>query len=109
LSKEYFNYVELLICVFALLLAGTSFGQNIYLFDDPIYYNTDYGSIESAAEYVNGDSYIDLVVLNYSGSNVSILLNNGDGTFRNQNIYSVMTHPMGLKVADFNMISTLFN
>lgn len=109
MPKNYFNPATSLIWLFALLLAGTSFGQNIYLFDDPIYYNTDYGSIESTAEYVNGDSYFELVVLNYSGSNVSVLLNNGDGTFRNQNIYSVMSHPMGLKVADFNMISTLFN
>ena len=37
-----------------------------------------------------------------SAGTVSILLNNGDGTFRNQIIYSVMSHPMELKVADFN-------
>jgi len=90
-----------------LILAGTSFGQNIYLFEDPILYNTDNGSIESAAEDVNGDGYLDLIVLNYNGSNVSVLLNNGNGTFQNQNVYYVMSHPQGLKVADFNNDSFL--
>jgi hypothetical protein len=101
------NTIKLLICILVLILAGKSFSQNNYLFNDPLLYDTDYGSIESAAEDVNGDGHPDLIVLNYYGSNVSILFNNGDGTFQNQSIYSVMSHPQSLTVADFNNDSFL--
>jgi hypothetical protein len=101
------NTIKLLICILVLILAGKSFSQNNYLFNDPLLYDTDYGSIESAAEDVNGDGHPDLIVLNYNGSNVSILFNNGDGTFQNQSIYSVMSHPQALTVADFNNDSFL--
>lgn len=102
MPKNNISSIKLLILILVLLLTGTSFNQNIYLFDYPIYYNTAAGSIESAVEDVNGDGYVDLIVLNYMGSNVSILLNNGNGTFQNHNTYSVMPAPRGLKVADYN-------
>ena len=92
----------IMLFLFVLVLTGTSLGQNIYLFDDPVYYDTHNGSIETAVEDLNGDGYLDLIVLNYITSNVSILLNNGDGTFQNQNTYPVMSTPRGIKVADFN-------
>ncbi|MCW8823939.1 MAG: VCBS repeat-containing protein, partial [Ignavibacteriaceae bacterium] len=102
MSERKGNHRKLLILVFVLMLIDMSFGQNIYLFDDPVYYNSGYSPVETATADLNGDGHPDLVVLNYSGSNVSILLNNGNGTFQDQNLYSVMSNPRGLKIADYN-------
>jgi hypothetical protein len=102
MPKIYSISSKFIACIVILILTNIASAQNIYLFDDPVYYDTNNGSIETAAEDINGDGYIDLIVLNYITSNVSILLNNGDGTFQNQNTYSVMSTPKGIKVADFN-------
>ena len=100
MPKNYFTGNMPIAFIIVLILNNIAPAQNIYLFDDPIYYNTDIGSIESATQDVNGDSYPDLVVLNYA--NVSVLLNNGNGTFQTQTIYPIQSHSYGLKVADFN-------
>jgi len=50
----------------------------------------------------NGDGRPDLVVGDYNGSNVSVLLGNGDGTFQAPVPYSVQPGPISLVVADFN-------
>lgn len=92
----------MLFCLLVLILTGTSSGQNIYLFDDPVFYSTGNGSLNSAAEDFNADGYPDIAVLNYGSSSVSILLNNGNGAFQNQTNYQVMSHPYQFKVADFN-------
>jgi hypothetical protein len=102
MSKNYFKRVTMLVCFFTLILAETTPGQNIYLFDDPVYYNSGSGPFETASADINNDGYPDLVVVNYSSSSVSVLLNNGNGTFQEQNIYPVMSLPKGIKVSDFN-------
>ena len=43
---------------------------------------------------VNGDGKPDLVVANYSGNNVSVLLGNGDGTFAAQQTFAVGANPI---------------
>jgi hypothetical protein len=50
----------------------------------------------------NQDGNKDLAVANYGDDNVSILLGNGDGTFRPQTTYSVGSNPDSLAVGDFN-------
>src|SRR5207244_11854319 len=53
--------------------------------------------------YFNGDNNTDLAVTNYSGSNVAILLGNGDGTFGAANTFAIGTsNPRGIVTADFN-------
>jgi hypothetical protein len=50
----------------------------------------------------NGDGKKDLAAANYSSSNVSILLGNGDGTFRAPVNYAVGGGPSAAAAGDFN-------
>jgi len=55
----------------------------------------------------NGDGYPDIAVANsgyltMSGDSVSVLLNNGDGTFAAKADYTTGTVPLGVTVGDFN-------
>ena len=51
---------------------------------------------------LNGDGKLDLVVVNYKTNNVSILLGNGDGTFKTHVEYATGNGPMGVAVGDLN-------
>ena len=51
---------------------------------------------------VNGDTKPDVVVANESGNTVSVLLNNGDGTFAAKVDYATGVAPQALTTADFN-------
>jgi hypothetical protein len=50
----------------------------------------------------NGDGKLDVAVANSVGNNISILLGNGDGTFKPQVTYAADTSPQGIAVGDFN-------
>jgi hypothetical protein len=50
----------------------------------------------------NHDGIIDLVVTNFGGSTVSVLLGNGDGTFQAPLAYNVGSQPVSTAVGDFN-------
>jgi hypothetical protein len=50
----------------------------------------------------NGDGIADLAVGNINGSNVSVLLGNGNGTFQTAVDYSAGTSPSSVAVGDFN-------
>jgi hypothetical protein len=53
---------------------------------------------------LNGDGKLDLVVTNYSGNTVSILLGNGDGSFQpHSDLTSGGTSPTSVAIADFNL------
>jgi hypothetical protein len=51
---------------------------------------------------LDGDSDLDLTVANYNSDNVSILKNNGDGTFQDAVNYSVGDHPHSVFCADLD-------
>ena len=51
---------------------------------------------------LNGDGFIDLVVANRSSSEVSVLLNLGDGSFDEPINWKVGAFPQSLTIADFN-------
>ncbi|MCP3685012.1 MAG: T9SS type A sorting domain-containing protein [bacterium] len=56
-----------------------------------------------ASADLNGDGYIDIVTANYNEpGTVSILLNNGDGTFQASYVESVGVYPIGISVADYD-------
>jgi hypothetical protein len=50
----------------------------------------------------NGDGTLDLAVTNAGSNTVSILLGNGDGSFRAAADYAVGSYPTSLVAADFN-------
>ncbi len=50
----------------------------------------------------NGDGFADVVLGNYNGASVSVLLGNGDGTFKPQVSYTAGSNPERVLVADFN-------
>jgi len=51
---------------------------------------------------LNGDGILDLVTTDYGGSTISVLLGNGDGTFRAHVDYAVGALSFGLAVGDLN-------
>jgi RHS repeat-associated protein len=50
----------------------------------------------------NGDGKLDIAITDYFAPNVTILLGNGDGTFRPPFDFPAGAYPTGLVVADFN-------
>jgi hypothetical protein len=72
-------------------------------------YSVGHGPISVAVADFNGDHKLDLVVVNETDNNASILLGNGDGTFKAQATYCVVTfancvggNPLSVAVGDFN-------
>jgi len=50
----------------------------------------------------NGDGIADVAIANYGSNNVSVLLGNGDGTFRAAPTLAAGTNPWFVAVGDFN-------
>lgn len=50
----------------------------------------------------NNDGFIDIVSANLASNSLSIMLGNGDGTFRSQVTYQTGTEPYGVTISDFN-------
>jgi hypothetical protein len=55
-----------------------------------------------AVGHLNADAALDLVVANYGDSTVSVLLGNGDGTFRAAQDYSTGGGPLSVAVGDLD-------
>jgi hypothetical protein len=51
---------------------------------------------------LNGDGKLDLVLVNYKTNNVSVLLGNGDGTFKTHVEYATGNGPLGVAIGDLN-------
>lgn len=55
-----------------------------------------------AAEDLNGDGHIDLVVADSGSNTISVLLGNGDGTFRQRTDYPTGSEPVYVALGDLN-------
>jgi hypothetical protein len=51
---------------------------------------------------LDGDGDVDLVAANYDGNNISVLMNNGDGTFVAKVDYAVESNPGAVQLADMD-------
>ena len=60
------------------------------------------GPVSVAMGDLNGDSKLDLAVVNHSSHSVSILLGVGDGSFSAATNYAVGTHPLSIAMGDLN-------
>ena len=65
-------------------------------------YATGVGPWGIASADLNGDNKPDIVTANYDSNTVSVLLNNGDGTFAAKVDYVTSTRPMAVEAADLN-------
>lgn len=75
---------------------------NAFFFGPPVNYEAGSGARFVATGDFNQDGKTDLAVVNNWGDSISILLNNGDGTFAPAVNYSVGIVPHTLTVGDFN-------
>jgi hypothetical protein len=81
-------------------------------FRDAVNYVTQDGAFSVAVGDFNGDGYPDLAVANYYGTymsqnGLSVLLNNGDGTFRPAGTYGVYNYPWAVAAGDFRGVGVL--
>src|SRR5271170_3448340 len=68
----------------------------------PSYSVGKYPDAVATAFLVNSNTTLDLITANYSSNTVSILIGNGNGTFKTQVTYPVGNGPDSVAVADFN-------
>src|SRR5579859_437161 len=69
-------------------------------FRAPVYYSVGYTPYAVIAVDVNGDGYRDLITANNTSNTVSVLINKGDGTFKDAVSYPVGTRPANVIAAD---------
>ncbi len=88
-----------------LLLVTSSFAiAQVGQFVDAPQFATGVNPQAVASGDFNGDGKLDLVVVNSASTanSISVLLSNGDGTFKSQVTYSTGTAPQGVAVGDFD-------
>lgn len=51
---------------------------------------------------LNGDAYVDLVVVNYNAATMSVYLGNASGTFPTKTDYATSTNPISVQLIDIN-------
>jgi hypothetical protein len=82
-----------------LVMTGTTRAQS---FSPPTSYSTGDNPLFAAVGDFNGDGKLDMAVTNTLSNTVSVLLNNGDGTFQNPVPYPTQSSPEPIVSADFN-------
>jgi hypothetical protein len=100
---------KLIMLVILLYCSIPAFGQGIAMlspdsipFAPAVNYGAGDGSNWLFCADLDGDSYPDFTVVNRTSNNVSILKNNGDGTFQNKVDYDVGDYPVSVFCADLD-------
>ncbi|HEY2391738.1 MAG TPA: VCBS repeat-containing protein [Candidatus Angelobacter sp.] len=83
---------------FCLLVSLVCFSQSFSTQSYPV----GAGPVQIISADFNGDHLPDLATVNTSANTVSILINNGDGTFRPEVEFATGTAPIGLAAVDWN-------
>src|SRR5712691_7499054 len=91
-----------LLMVFSLLLAGSTYAQTVSFQAAVDYPSAPNEAVSVAVGDFDGDGKPDLAVANLNGTNVSIFLGNGDGTFRAATTFGAGIGPNSVEVGDFN-------
>ena len=65
-------------------------------------YTAGINPLAAATGDFNGDGFADVVITNERGNSITVLLGNGDGTFKTPVNYAVGSYPESVKVADVN-------
>ncbi len=71
------------------------------LFTPPTF-ATGANPVEQASGDFNGDGHADLAVVNQNANTISVMLGNGDGSFRPKTDYGTGTTPLSVATGDFN-------
>jgi len=75
-------------------------------FGSPTFYAAGAGVGEGSQSIViadfNGDGHPDIAAANFNDGTISVLLNNGNGTFAPAATYTAAPYPLGIAVGDFN-------
>lgn len=87
-----------LVIGFSLLVSLTCFGQSFFTQSYPV----GAGPAQIIVADFNGDHIPDLATANNLSNTVSILINNGDGTFRPHVDFATGPAPIGLAAVDWN-------
>jgi hypothetical protein len=82
------------------VLAGSGIGS----LGAPVSYTTGFSPEDLTVGDFNGDGWLDIVTANYSSNNLSVLLNNRDGTFTPS-----LTLPTGSSSGPFDVVAADFN
>ena len=90
------------IALAALALLALSTPQAPAGFPAPLCFETGVEPWSVAVGDFNGDGMLDLAVTNEADGTVSVLLGNGDGTFRSSVNFTVGTSPLSVAVGDLN-------
>jgi hypothetical protein len=83
------------------ILGGTLLAQSSQFIEAP-QYAVGTSPLAAAIGDLNGDGKPDIVITNKVDETISVLLNNGDGTFAPQVVYNVGGVPASLAIADLN-------
>ena len=95
-----FRARAVVLCIASLaLLAIAGDGAAQVLFNTPAYYDVDANPRDVAVGDLNGDGWVDLVAANELPGTVSVLLNDGDGTFGSASAYPVGPGPWDVEFA----------
>ena len=84
------------------VLSQTVNAVSAYGFQAPVNYAAGPGQNSMAIGDFNGDGKPDLAVANRNTNSVTVLLGNGDGTFRTGATYTAAFGPVSIAVGDFN-------